>query len=587
MKRVFSVLLSIFIQTGQVHGRISSLETSAQVPLYTAEALSLRSTQLHRWKDHLVHVSSFWSSMMSMLQQTGDQELVAVDGPPLGMVKTYFESRGIKRRGGGDALSDDQMLDVILQNAEGTPAEDLINILGLHERIHISRGWQSDVVRRHSREDYEKRKKYKLRVFRIEIPKPAKSMKLKSKGSALLYQYLAPVTTFDLLCVGEGKNARLSAIYPVAYSWGWVIEDHPEWDPKAEADPGKSINFHYLDLSPYYAQLPDSISRDRGHAYQSAMIRFSADYEQMVSARSYYESVTRHASYSSDYVPRLQRFVRFYVDSPMAPHDDFSVAPYLRVAIRSEREVSVKQFSQEYWRVGLSGLPVGTRSYPADIPMTVQDKVIIFPVYPFVYPPGYQKYWEQDEAYHVAVAADARNLKQTTGALLVVGTGTGIDQWIAHAQSGRPVIYGLDRNPFAVANARATGKIAGYRSKSVVHDNLIDPEGKEVFPGQVFERIYCNAPFSGGFWAKRMTTRKLDPRYYWDGLNDFIDRFANGVVRKLDRVAGLSILWESIMGEADAALHNAGLLFTSEEVSFFNDQVGVFRIRHRPLESAA
>jgi SAM-dependent methyltransferase len=88
-------------------------------------------------------------------------------------------------------------------------------------------------------------------------------------------------------------------------------------------------------------------------------------------------------------------------------------------------------------------------------------KEITIPIFPSVYEPR-----DVDKLYYDAILeSDIRPGDK----VLVIGTGSGADSWVASLKSQAPV-YVVEVNPMAVANARATARLGGFEIRPVVGD---------------------------------------------------------------------------------------------------------------------
>lgn len=98
--------------------------------------------------------------------------------------------------------------------------------------------------------------------------------------------------------------------------------------------------------------------------------------------------------------------------------------------------------------------------------------------------------------------------------VLVIGTGSGVDAWVASRKSETP-IYIVEINPMAVLNARLTAKIAGFEIKPIVGD--IRNVDLPVDFGN-FDYVLWNMPFV----EVDATMEKFEERNFHDGDNGTI-----------------------------------------------------------------
>ncbi len=108
---------------------------------------------------------------------------------------------------------------------------------------------------------------------------------------------------------------------------------------------------------------------------------------------------------------------------------------------------------------------------------------ILIPVFPTVFVPTMD-----DKAYYNAIlASDIRPGDK----VLVVGTGSGADAWVAWLKS-QSLIRVVELNPVAVVNARTTARIAGFPIRAVVGD-ITRVQLPEDF--RDFDYVLWNMPF--------------------------------------------------------------------------------------------
>jgi hypothetical protein len=88
-------------------------------------------------------------------------------------------------------------------------------------------------------------------------------------------------------------------------------------------------------------------------------------------------------------------------------------------------------------------------------------KSVAIPIFPSVYHPLLD-----DKLYYDAILESDI---EPGDKVLVIGTGSGADSWAASLKS-QSLVYVVEINPLAVANARATARIAGFEIKPIVGD---------------------------------------------------------------------------------------------------------------------
>ena len=124
---------------------------------------------------------------------------------------------------------------------------------------------------------------------------------------------------------------------------------------------------------------------------------------------------------------------------------------------------------------------------------------VIYPIFPTVYSPAIPNNRAQarnmgGHVHRTLARLDPRDADQ----VLDVGTGSGYLSWVAWAtarERGRDVrMFSIDINPLAVANARALARLAGYPLTTMVHDNVVDPDGTPAFAGERFRIMIWDMP---------------------------------------------------------------------------------------------
>jgi hypothetical protein len=136
---------------------------------------------------------------------------------------------------------------------------------------------------------------------------------------------------------------------------------------------------------------------------------------------------------------------------------------------------------------------------------TTPDKEIIIPIFPTVYQPKME-----DKIYYDAILES--DIKPGDK-VLVIGTGSGADAWVASLKGKTPV-YVVEINPMAVANARATARMAQFQIKAVTGDITVVNLPEDF---RDFDFVLWNMPF---MWKKNIieaNKRKIDDNSFHDG----------------------------------------------------------------------
>ncbi len=108
---------------------------------------------------------------------------------------------------------------------------------------------------------------------------------------------------------------------------------------------------------------------------------------------------------------------------------------------------------------------------------------ITIPIFPSVYKPQ-----QEDELYYDEILASDI---QPGDKVLVIGTGSGADAWMASLKS-QSLVYVVEINPLAVINAKTTARLANFQIKAVVGD-IQTVELPEDFKD--FDFVLWNMPF--------------------------------------------------------------------------------------------
>jgi len=89
------------------------------------------------------------------------------------------------------------------------------------------------------------------------------------------------------------------------------------------------------------------------------------------------------------------------------------------------------------------------------------DKEIVIPILPTVYAPN------SDDAlyYNTILESDIEQGDK----VLVIGTGSGSDAWVASLES-QSLVYAIDINPMAIANTKATARLGNFQVKPTLGD---------------------------------------------------------------------------------------------------------------------
>jgi SAM-dependent methyltransferase len=115
--------------------------------------------------------------------------------------------------------------------------------------------------------------------------------------------------------------------------------------------------------------------------------------------------------------------------------------------------------------------------------VSTSDKELVLPVFPTVYKPN-----NVDRLYYQSLLESGIACGDK---VLVVGTGSGCDAWVAWLKS-QSLVYVIDINPMAIANTRATARLGGFQVRALLGD-ICDVDLPEDF--RDFDFVLWNMPF--------------------------------------------------------------------------------------------
>jgi SAM-dependent methyltransferase len=120
---------------------------------------------------------------------------------------------------------------------------------------------------------------------------------------------------------------------------------------------------------------------------------------------------------------------------------------------------------------------------------SARNPSLVIPIFPTVYSPGDDEHFGPDAAYYNYILKDSRIKKFDK--VLVVGSGSGADSWVAWLKS-RSRVFAIDINPLAVANTRAAAQIGTFPIRAIQGD-IGTADLPEEFSG--FDEVLWNMPF--------------------------------------------------------------------------------------------
>lgn len=193
---------------------------------------------------------------------------------------------------------------------------------------------------------------------------------------------------------------------------------------------------------------------------------------------------------------------------------------------------------------GWSYVKVGKRGWSTGLVGSFQDLdarlrrppkpgEILIPIFPTVYAPRME-----DKIYYDAILQSGISPGDK---VLVIGTGSGADSWVASLKS-KSLVYVVEINPLAVANARTTARLAGFQIKPMVGSIVevkLPPDFRE------FDYVLWNMPY---VWKKSKTRRKsytTESISYHDGDNGRVLKRLLAMLPSLLKKGGKAILLNS------------------------------------------
>ncbi len=334
------------------------------------------------------------------------------------------------------------------------------------------------------------------------------------RGLDVLYRELAGEKTreFEFL---HNEQGLLIGIFP-------VVKGAPAQD-----------EIYYLDLTPYNFVFPDMTDPEAAQKWKDFITRRNADKKLLL-------------SFAAERRRQGQLISNFN-------RQETDIYNYIGVDTLTGK-IDIQTFTPE---------TLSDQDFERIFKEEEGKKKIIIPVFPTVYTPA-----EMTVSDAKIIPAMWNDIGLDKGhRVLIAGSGSGIDSWIAYLKTGRK-IYAVDINPLAAANTRLTAKIAGFDIETVTHDNIISENGEPVFDG-VFDRIIWNMPNlidspgeSVPAWHKKLAS-------YWDGDigGDALSRFARALPVMLHD-DGIAMIWndpcitrDEKLGDIDAVaeiLRSAG-----------------------------
>lgn len=391
-------------------------------------------------------------------------------------------------------------------------------------------------------------------VVRIELDAKAPSEPFSARGLNILQVEMANVKIvslqrFDLL---YNPGGRIIAVFPV------FPDDAAGQDPKKWED----LQPKFFDLSPYYIEVPrsgDPAELERWTAFapvykeDQAAIRAFAEERHKALIAAYPNFLANRPPYRLHEVDAATGKWVSHDFSPMV----FSPSPVIGPSIGDMEPADFLRFFKES---------------PPNRHRTV------IPTFPTVYA---LYNFTPAELEYLRLASKKFDLPSDAN-ILVVGPGTGVDTWIASLRTKQPVVA-IGINPLEVANTKAAARIAGFKVRALIGDNVADEKGNPRLPGERFDAVLWSMPavWPEGFPEKHAPSLSD----LWDGDVGamVLKRFARALPELL-KPDGHALLW-NIPSMVDGRDIVADILETADTGrKVFDVEVQRFTKRTRPKQ---
>ena len=169
--------------------------------------------------------------------------------------------------------------------------------------------------------------------------------------------------------------------------------------------------------------------------------------------------------------------------------------------------------------------------------LTNADKEILIPIFPTVYEPKMV-----DKIYYDAILESGI---KPGDKVLVIGTGSGADAWVAWLKSSAPV-YVVEINPMAIANTRAVARLGNFQIKPIVGD-ITKVDLPDDFKD--FDFVLWNMPF---IWKKERLepfNGKIENNTFYDGDDGTILKNFLALLPSLLKKDGTAILLNNTLAQ--------------------------------------
>ena len=353
-------------------------------------------------------------------------------------------------------------------------------------------------------------------VVRITLGSKPDAMPFTARGLGILQIELAntkavSLRSFDLL---YNSGGRLIAVFPV------IPEEIFSREPQSK-EKWEELRPDYFDISQYYIDVPRSGAPDELEKWKEFAESFGKD--QALIAR-FAEEKFKPAIAAYPFFMKTRLTYRLHeVDVATGEWNTYQFNPLAFSRPSSTGPILSDIEQEELIRLFRDPAPGRRRT--------------VIPSFPTVYTlanitPDETAYLRQVST-KFSLAPDSK--------ILVVGPGTGVDAWIASFRTRQPV-SAIGINPLEIANTLATAKIAGFKIRAIVGDNVADEAGKLRFPGESFDAVFWNMP---AVWADGFPEGHVPSLSdFWDGdVGSFVLSRLAKALPELLKPDGRALLW--------------------------------------------